>query len=96
MNIQRKMRYLRRRVSSVDFDDVLAAIGLVRRRNAIVAGVMGAVGLLVVGAAVGAGIGLLFAPASGKRTRETVEQRIASLREKIASSRAPMEQQQLP
>lgn len=86
MNVKRTMKYLGRRASSVDLDDVLGTIGLVRRRNALLTGAMGAVGFLVLGAAVGAGIGLLFAPASGKRTRETVEQRIAGLKEKISSN----------
>jgi len=43
------------------------------------------VAALGVGAAVGAGLGVLFAPKSGKETREELKNKIAELRNKISN-----------
>lgn len=85
MNMQRTLKILRSRANDIDFDvdDLLGGIGLARRHSAV-SYAMGAVGFLVAGAAIGAGLGLMFAPSSGRRTRQTVEERISNLREKFA------------
>lgn len=61
------------------FTGVLGALGLQRRRSTF-ATVMGATGLVVAGAAVGAGVALLVAPASGARTRESLNRRFRTIR----------------
>jgi gas vesicle protein len=42
-----------------------------------------ALGLLALGAAVGAGIGLAFAPSSGRRLREDVGGRLDPIRDRV-------------
>lgn len=62
---------LRNKASSLrnfSSDDVLAALGLERRRGAA-ATILPAVGYFAAGAAVGAGISLLLAPKSGQELR---------------------------
>lgn len=69
--------------SALDFvpvDDVLGYLGLQRRRSAF-ASVMGGVGLVAAGAAVGAGVALLFAPQSGVRTRAMIDRRFRSMKQ---------------
>ncbi|HZU82571.1 MAG TPA: YtxH domain-containing protein [Polyangiaceae bacterium] len=73
-----------KKVIGYDFDDILEAVGLVRR------GSMGrfvapALGLFVVGAGIGAAVGLMFAPSSGRRLRQEVGDRLDQVRERIKS-----------
>lgn len=65
-----------------DMDDVLDVVGLARRRSAIGV-ILPAIGLVAVGAAVGAGIGLMFAPSSGRRLRQDMSERFDQMREKM-------------
>ena len=83
MNLNRTLNNLKRRMNDVDMEDMLHGIGLERRRSALES-VLPAAGFLLLGAAIGAGIGMLVAPASGQRTRKNVEERLSNLREKIA------------
>ena len=70
------------RLLGYDIDDVLELVGLQRRRSAIGA-VLPAVGLVAIGAVVGAGVGLMFAPSSGRRLRQDVSERLDQMREKM-------------
>lgn len=65
-----------------DIEDVLDLIGLERRRS-FFGMLVPAVGLVALGAAIGAGIGLAFAPSSGRRLRQEMGDRLDQLRERI-------------
>lgn len=65
-----------------DIEDVLDLIGLERRRS-LFGTLVPAVGLVALGAAIGAGIGLAFAPSSGRRLRQEMGDRLDQLRERI-------------
>jgi YtxH-like protein len=65
-----------------DVDDALEFVGL-RRRNAAIQFILPAVGFLALGAAVGAGVGLMFAPSSGRRLRQEVGDKLDQLRERM-------------
>jgi hypothetical protein len=65
-----------------DIDDILELAGLERRRN-ILSMLLPAVGLLAFGAAFGAGVGLMFAPSSGRRFRQDMGDRLDQLRDKM-------------
>jgi len=77
MNIVRAIRQLRRSVGlePVGFTDYIAP----------------AVGLLAVGMLAGAGVALLFAPTSGKKLREDMEQRFGDLRSRFMLEEAKVE-----
>jgi len=75
-------------MTGYDMDDALDAMGL-RRKSSFLAAVLPAVGLLTLGVAVGAGIGLVFAPSSGRRLRQEVGDRFDQLRERMAQKEAP-------
>lgn len=70
------------RLLGYDIDDVLDLVGLQRRRTAIGA-VLPALGLVAFGAAIGAGVGLMFAPSSGRRLRQDMSERLDQMREKV-------------
>ncbi len=65
-----------------ELDDALRLIGRSRRRSMLEM-VLPALALLAAGAAVGAGIGLVFAPSSGRRLREDMSGRLDQLRERV-------------
>jgi hypothetical protein len=65
-----------------ELDDALRLIGLARRRSAA-SMLIPALGLLAAGAAIGAGIGVAFAPSSGRRLREDMTGRLEHLRERV-------------
>jgi hypothetical protein len=73
-----------------DMADVLALAGLARRPTMLEA-ILPAVGLIAVGAVVGAGLGLLFAPESGRLlradVRQGVETRVGQLKERAMSDK---------
>jgi YtxH-like protein len=71
-----------RKILNYDIDDVLEVIGLQRRRQPIGA-ILAAMGLVAFGAAIGAGVGLMFAPASGRRLRQGMSERLDQMREKM-------------
>ncbi len=62
-------------VSGIGFSDVLGTVGLARRRSHALENL----GLIAVGALVGAGAALLFAPASGRQTRQRLGQEASRL-----------------
>jgi hypothetical protein len=63
--------------SGVRMDDVLGTVGLSRRRSHILENLL----FLGAGAAVGAGAALLFAPASGRETRQLIGKEVSKLTE---------------
>jgi hypothetical protein len=73
-----------------DVGDILDFVGLARKRTGLEIA-LPALGLIAVGAALGAGAGLILAPASGRRLRhdlrEGVGGRIGQIRERILSER---------
>jgi hypothetical protein len=62
-----------------DVDDVLHYAGL-ERRATLLDSLLPALSLLFVGAAIGAGVGLVFAPSSGRSLRQGVSDRIDRFR----------------
>jgi gas vesicle protein len=65
-----------------DMDDVLNYAGL-QRRTTLLEAFLPAVGLVMLGAAVGAAVGLSFAPSSGRRLRQDMSDRFDQLRERM-------------
>lgn len=65
-------------VSGIELEDVLGTMGLARRRNHFLENL----GLVAVGAVVGAGAAILFAPSSGSETRR----RLGSEASKLGSA----------
>jgi len=62
-------------VSGIGIEDVLGTMGLARRRSHALENL----GLIAVGAIVGAGAALLLAPASGRQTRQRLGQEASKL-----------------
>ena len=77
-----KIRDFRRVLPDYDIRDALHLMGLQRRRSALGI-ILPALGILAAGAAIGAGVGLAFAPSSGRRFREDVGGRIDHLRDRV-------------
>jgi hypothetical protein len=71
---------LGRDVRAVELNDVLGVLGLARRRSYLAQNLA----LLGVGAAVGAGVALLLAPASGSETRKRLTEGVEKLSEQAA------------
>ena len=71
---------LGRDVRAVELNDVLGVLGLARRRSYLAQNIA----LVGVGAAVGAGVALLLAPASGRETRKRLSEGVGTLSEKGA------------
>ncbi|HEY2409515.1 MAG TPA: YtxH domain-containing protein [Polyangiaceae bacterium] len=69
-------------IQRLEMDDVLGLIGVERRRSAL-SQVLPAIGLVAVGAAVGAGAALLFAPSGGKELRTRLSERLDEARDKL-------------
>lgn len=66
-----------RTLSSVESDDLFGLVGLERRRSHV----LQTLGLLGLGAAVGAGVALLIAPSTGRETRAKLGKEIEKLGE---------------
>lgn len=64
-----------RTVTGIGVDDVLGTMGLARRRSHMLENL----GLVAVGAMIGAGTALLLAPASGRQTRQRIGQEASRL-----------------
>jgi hypothetical protein len=67
-----------------ELDDILRLANLQHKRSAFGA-VAPAVGFVVLGTALGIGVGLMLAPSSGRRLWQDVVERLEQLRERIAS-----------
>jgi len=72
-------------VRSVKSEDILSPFGLSRKRSALEM-MLPAAGLFVAGLIVGAGIGLLAAPQSGRETRRRLRGSVRQLGEHIDAS----------
>jgi YtxH-like protein len=75
MTIKRMMR-------RYDLEDALGLVGLARRRS-MLGMFLPAIGLLAAGVAIGAGVGLAFAPSSGRRLRQDVGGRLDQIRDRV-------------
>ncbi len=73
-------------IRNLDRDDILRVIGLETRRTATDY-VMPALGLFGAGLLVGAGLGLLFAPKSGREIRGELNERVHDMRERAAAEK---------
>ena len=62
-------------ITGIGMEDVLGTVGLARRRSHALENI----GLVAVGALVGAGTALLLAPASGRQTRQRIGQEASRL-----------------
>jgi hypothetical protein len=69
-------------LTGYDVDDLLNLAGLERSRS-VVGFLLPALGCIALGAAVGAGVGLLFAPSSGRRFRQDMGDRFGQIRERM-------------
>ena len=65
-----------------EIDDLLGVVGLQRRRS-VAQLILPAIGLVSLGAAVGAGAALLIAPSSGADLRQRLTERMDKLTERI-------------
>lgn len=63
-------------------DDLLGLVGLQRRRSAVQM-ILPAIGLVSLGAAVGAGAALLIAPSSGAELRQRLSERVDKLTDRL-------------
>jgi gas vesicle protein len=78
-----------------EFDDALRILGLARRRSMMIGVFLPALGLLAAGAAIGAGVGLAFAPSSGRRFRQDMGGRLDHLRERVSREAQKQQTQQV-
>lgn len=69
-------------LAQYDFDDALGLVGLERRPNPMSA-TLPAVGLVALGAAIGAGAALALTPYSGKQLRERLAGRVSEARHRL-------------
>ena len=74
------------RCSTIDVNFITESEGIMSEKNAI--GGKGILVAAVVGAAVGAGVALLFAPGSGKETREWLAHRTRKLKDATVTAYA--------
>ncbi len=73
-------------IRNLDRDDILRVIGLETRRTASDY-ILPALGLFGAGIVVGAGLGLLFAPKSGREIRGELTERVSDMRERAAAEK---------
>lgn len=66
-------------------DDILAALGLERRRSAFDV-LLPALGIFAAGAVLGGGVALLLAPKSGRETRQNLKGKASELTHRIGES----------
>lgn len=76
----------------MDRDDILRMIGLETRRTAGEYA-LPALGLFGVGIIVGAGLGLLFAPKSGREIRGDLTERMHEIRERANAEKERLQQE---
>jgi hypothetical protein len=71
-----------RNILRYDIDDALELIGLRRSRSAVDV-ILPAMALVAFGAGIGACVGLMVAPSSGRRLRQGMSERLDQMREKM-------------
>ena len=89
MPTNQMLRRARKYASHLDIDDALELLGPQRRRPTIVQ-VLPMIGTLLAGALIGAGLGLLFAPSSGRLLRRDAERRVSGIKERIRDGSSPV------
>ena len=82
MKMNRTMRRVRDYGTDLDADGVLELVGLERRHRHM----LPAIAMLVLGGIVGAGLGLLLAPSSGRMLRHDAERKVNDIKERIRSN----------
>ncbi len=78
-----------RNLSDLEANDVLRVVGLTRRQSHFAEGLL----LFSGGAVVGAGVALLFAPASGQETRKALGQRLEKVGDAASSTLRELQQE---
>jgi hypothetical protein len=73
-----------KKAMKLDADTILELVGL-ERKNSALGSLLPAIGLLMLGATVGAGLGLMFAPSSGRTLRQGVGGKLDKIRERVKS-----------
>jgi hypothetical protein len=73
-----------KKVVDFDFGDILHLVGVERKRSPL-AVLLPAFVFVAVGAAVGASIGLMFAPSSGRSLRHDMGDRLGQIRGRVKS-----------
>jgi hypothetical protein len=76
---------MKKSLMGYDIDDVLDLARL-RRQPSMLAFAFPAIGLLVVGIVIGVGVGILFAPSSGRHLRQAARDRLNQMRDRRKSS----------
>jgi len=74
-----------RELKNIDKDDILAALGLETKKTAAEY-LLPVLGLFSAGIVVGVGVGMLFAPKSGRELRESLGKRVEEVRERAMQS----------
>lgn len=77
----------------VDLDQVLGTVGL-ERKSASHGQAMPGIGLIAIGAALGAGAALLLAPSSGRELRSRISGRIGDARHQLSEKLREFERDQ--
>jgi hypothetical protein len=83
-------RQLARSIQGLEMNDVLAPVGLERRRSTLDR-VLPAAAWLGLGTILGAGVALLLAPRSGKETRARVTEQLDEAKERVGREIRSME-----
>ncbi len=71
------LKDLRKQLSSLEKDDILKVFGVEERRSTMDY-LLPAVGMFSVGLLVGAGLGLMLAPKSGRELRQDLQSRLST------------------
>ena len=79
------IRELSRAIESVSVDSVLGVAGLERRPSAL-SHVLPMAGLIIVSAAVGAGVALLLAPSSGSQLRSRLSDGLGEAKHRLSDT----------
>jgi hypothetical protein len=80
-----------RKVSRMDADDLLDLVGL-HRRHTLLQSLLPSLGYVALGAAIGIGMGVAFAPSSGRRFRRSVNERLDEMRQRMKSAQAEIKE----
>ncbi len=80
-----------RRVNRLDADDILGLLGL-RRKHSLLLYVLPALGCALLGAVIGLGCGLAFAPSAGRRLRQNVAERLDHMKLRMKNAQHKVEE----
>ena len=91
--IYMQMRDVAQVVRDMSGDDVLGYVGLQRKRSAFTTYVLPGLGFFAAGLAAGAGIGLLFAPSSGRELRGQIGHKYEQVKDKVSATTQQLREQ---